>query len=111
MAPDATLKKRVASKTVDPDSLRRGAPFKCSAVRFSCVFQARLQVKIFSTLSARRGGAPLIDVTLGRGSQSDHARGPRESIGSSRRRAFLPVFPTVFNYEELSNPNSKLDSN
>jgi len=42
-------------------------------------------VNIFSTLKARRGGAPLINVTLGQGSQSDQARGPRQPIGSSER--------------------------
>jgi len=69
--------KRVARKTID--SLWYGATFKRAfyrrAARVFCVFQGRLKVTIFSTLDTRRGGAPLINVTLGQCSQSNQAGG------------------------------------
>jgi len=56
--------------------------------RFFCVFQARLKVKIFSTLSPRRGGAQLINVTLGQCSQSNQAGGEL-SFRFSRREPHI----------------------
>jgi len=83
-----------------------GAPFKCHAARFLCVFQARSKVKIFSTLDASRGGAQLINVTLGQCSQSNQAGGGLSFL-FSRGKPHI----AVFNYEELYNPKSKHDSN
>jgi len=86
ITPDVTLKNASLAKPLIPYGTARlsDAPFKCRAVRFSSVFQACLKVKIFSTFSARRGGAPLINVTLGQGSQSDQARGGLSFLFSRR---------------------------
>jgi len=46
-----------------------------AARRVFLAFFRRIKIKIFSTLSARRGGAQLINVTLGQGGQSDQERG------------------------------------
>jgi len=129
ITPDALLKNASPAKPLIPYGTERlsDAPLKCHAARFVFVFQARLKVQIFSTLSARRGGVPLINVTLGQCSQSDQARGPMQPIESSKRpnaanrikqeAGFPSCFPdenlilVVFNYEALYNSKSKHNSN
>jgi len=74
ITPDAPLKNASVAKPLIPYVFF--FPFQTRLLNAARrVFQALLKVKIYSTSSARCGGAPLNNVTLGQGSQSDQARG------------------------------------